>query len=75
MTQAYKHVGLHIFSAFLHIWFEEVADVVLSGIVVFGGEGFEKENWKGNGSSIAATWCNAYAPASYNMAISGLEQT
>lgn len=44
MTQAYKHVGLHIFSAFLHIWFEEVADVVLSGIVVFGGEGFEKEN-------------------------------
>lgn len=55
MTQAYKHVGLHIFSAFLHIWFEEVADVVLSGIVVFGGEGFEKENWKGNGSSIAAT--------------------
>lgn len=74
MTQAYKHVGLHIFSAFLDIWFEEVADVVLSGIVL-AGEGFEKENWKGNGSSIAATWCNAHAPASYNMAKSGLEQT
>lgn len=34
-TQAYTHIGLHIFSAFLDIWYEEVADVDLMGTIFF----------------------------------------